>query len=291
MGNPPRRTNLTPMLMPRRLSKLLSEAGLGSHRQLARAHRDGRTCVDGRTDYPLGNLVAPDLQEVTFDGEPVRPRPPTRYLLLHKPAGVLTAMSDPYGRAHVGDLAPDGVFPVGRLDRATTGALILTDDGDLSTLLTHPRHHVWKSYVLDLADPEVTEESISRLRQGLDLRDGPTLPARAARLPRGDGDNLRLSVEIREGRKRIVRRMAKTLGWKLLHLHRAAIGPVALRGDVGSVVPLSHREVDALYDAAGGRDTPARAARDALARRVRAGTLNDLERQLVERFFEFARAT
>jgi pseudouridine synthase len=269
--------------LPCRLSKLLSDAGLGSRRDMKLAHSAGRVTVEGDPRYPFDHLVAPELNTVMFDGRPVRRREPIVYLLLNKPAGVLTAMSDPHGRDHVGDLVPEGVFPVGRLDRATTGALIFTDDGDLSTLLTHPKHQVWKRYHLTVAETSVDDEDIEALSNGIALDDGMALPARVARLPRGAGVGTRVLVEIREGRKHIVRRMAKRLGWSLLHLERAAIGPVLL-GDLacGRTRPLSIEEVEGLYAAAGGREVPMRAARAALTRRLDEGRLTELERRLVQ---------
>ncbi len=256
--------------LPRRLDKFLSDAQTGARSLVALHHAEGALAVNGDPGWPLWRLVDPERDEVRLHGLRVEVVAPSRYGLLHKPAGVLTAMRDASARPVVADLVPEPwrglVGPVGRLDAPTTGALLLTDDGDLSALLTRPDHHVFKRYVVSLARPlDDDDPRLGRLRGGLDLDDGPTLPARAGALLDLPG----LWIEIQEGRKRQVRRMIRSLGLTLTHLHRSHIGPLAL-GDLpeGHLRPLSADEIDALYESAGGRGQPRRRALAALRRKL-----------------------
>lgn len=277
---------------PRRLDKFLADANVGTKRAIEALAQDVR--VNGAL-RALHRLVDPCADVVEVRGVRVELVAPQHYAVLHKPKGVLTSLSDPRGRACVSALIPDawrGAVPVGRLDRATTGALLITDDGDLNHLMTHPDFHVWKRYVMTvLGEPEADDPRLARLREGFTLGSQPTLPARCGVVPGsgrpGTGDS-RLSdvwIEIREGRNRQVRRMASRVRLKIIHLHRAAIGPIALDGvPEGQWRALRSDEIDALYDAAGGRDAPARGARAAMRRRLEAGDLDDDEVAIVTRY-------
>ena len=193
------------------------------------------------------------------------------------------------------DLLPSDwlVGVVGRLDKPTTGALLVTDDGDLDFLLTSPTFHVWKRYLLTVVgEPDAGDPRLQRLRDGVLISGEATEPARCGIVegvawPGRDGTRLsQLCLEIREGRFRQVRRMANHVGFKLVRLHRVAIGPVEL-GDLaeGRWRELDADEVEGLYDAAGGREAPVRRARAALWRRLEAGELDVRDAALVERYF------
>jgi 23S rRNA pseudouridine2605 synthase len=169
-----------------------------------------------------------------------------RYVLLHKPAGVVTTARDPQGRPTVVGLVPDEprVVPVGRLDVDTTGALLLTNDGELAHRLAHPRYGVEKTYVADVeGDPD--EGALRRLREGIELEDGPTSPASAQRLGPG-----RVELILHEGRKHQVKRMLAAIGHPVEHLHRSAYAGLTLDGvELGAWRELEPAEVAALREA------------------------------------------
>src|SRR5947207_1638330 len=188
-----------------RLNAYLARAGVASRRGADQLIKTGRVRVNGEPGQ-LNTLVAAG-DRVEVDGREVRPQR-LAYLLLHKPAEVVTTARDPQGRRIVIDLVPrePRVVPVGRLDTDTTGALLLTNDGALAHRLAHPRYGVDKVYVAEVeGDPG--DAALQRLRDGIDLEDGRTSPARVRRLGRG-----RLELTIHEGRNRQVRRMLETVG-------------------------------------------------------------------------------
>jgi pseudouridine synthase len=229
--------------VPVRLNRYLASAGVGSRRAVDELIRAGRVTVNGLPGE-LGATVE-DGDVVAVDGRPVAPQQ-LAYLMLHKPAEVVTTASDPQGRRTVLELvdAPQRVFPVGRLDRDTTGLLLLTNDGDLANRLAHPRHGVDKTYVADV-DGDPTAEVIRRLAEGVELDDGMTAPARARRLGPG-----RIELAIHEGRNRQVRRMCEAVGHPVHRLHRTAYGPLTLGSLApGRWRPLTANEVEALSGA------------------------------------------
>lgn len=198
----------------------------------------------------LGDRVDPLQDRLSVDGVPVATRPDLVYYLLHKPAGYVTTASDPQGRATVVELVPGDprVFPVGRLDRDTEGLLLLTNDGDLAQLLMHPRHGVEKTYLADVTGA-VTPTVLRQLREGIELDDGPTAPARARVRQEHDGRTA-LELTIHEGRKRQVRRMCSAMGLRVDRLVRTRIGPVGdSRLPAGEWRHLDPVEVRALYTA------------------------------------------
>ena len=194
---------------------------------------------------------------VTVDGVPVITDTTLVYFVLHKPVGVVTTAHDPQGRPTVMDFVGEGprVFPVGRLDYDTSGLLIMTNDGELANLLTHPRHGVYKSYVAEIqGDP--TPATMRILRNGVELADGITAPARCRVLGRAESHTL-LEIEIHEGRNRQVRRMCESVGHPVVQLSRSRIGDLRdATLPVGSIRELSPKEVRALY-AAGLRELQA----------------------------------
>lgn len=172
--------------------------------------------------------------------------------MLHKPAGVVTTMSDPQGRQTVADLVKSSVrvYPVGRLDAETTGLLLLTNDGDLAHLLSHPSSGVVKTYQATVRGLPSNFE-LERMRRGIQLEDGLTAPARV-RLLRGDERASVLELSIHEGRNRQVRRMLDAIGHRAVSLHRPSYGPLSLGSlGPGKVRPLTPAEVAALRRAAG----------------------------------------
>jgi 23S rRNA pseudouridine2605 synthase len=242
-----------------RLQKVLARAGLGSRRVCEELIAEGRVTVDGDVAR-LGRRIDPARDAVALDGVPVVVRDDLVYYLLNKPAGSVSTASDPEGRATVVDLVPatPRVFPVGRLDYDTEGLLLLTNDGELTHLLTHPSFGVVKTYLAEVeGDP--SPATIRALREGVDLDDGPTAPARVSVVQRRDTTTA-IELGIHEGRNRQVRRMCEAVGHPVVRLVRTRIGP--LRD--GSLKPgtwraLTPAEVRRLYEVASnsrGPDTP-----------------------------------
>ena len=228
---------------------MLARAGLGSRRACEGLIAAGRVRVDGEV-AALGRRVDPQLARITLDDVPVVVATDVVHWLLNKPAGYVTTASDPQGRPTVLDLVPDEprVFPVGRLDRDTEGLIVMTNDGDLAQLLAHPRHGVEKEY---LAEVEGTPSpaSLRQLRDGVELDDGITQPARVNVVQEHGADSA-LSITIHEGRKRQVRRMCDAVGHHVVRLVRVRIGPVTDRQlRPGSWRALTPSEVRALYEA------------------------------------------
>jgi 23S rRNA pseudouridine2605 synthase len=219
--------------VPVRLNRYLASTGVGSRRAADEVIRAGRVTVNG-VPAEVGTVVFDD-DDVRVDGRPVAVQA-TTVVLLHKPAGVVTTVRDPQGRPTVLDFVPAGVrlFPVGRLDRETTGALLLTNDGDLADRLMHPRHGVRKTYVARVeGDPQ--PEALARLRRGVQLDDGATAPADVRRVGPG-----RVEVTIHEGRNRQVRRMLAAVGHPVRALHRSRYAGLEL----GSLRPGEWRTLD-----------------------------------------------
>ena len=224
------------------MQKVLARVGLGSRRTCEDLSAAGRVTVDGRVAV-LGRRVDPDTALIEVDGAPIGVRPGLVHYLLNKPIGVVTTADDPKGRPTVVGLVPDDprVFPVGRLDVDTEGLLLLTNDGELTQRLTHPSYGVEKEYVVEVRGAP-TRAVLRRLREGIELNDGPTAPARAALL---DASVVRLTIH--EGRNRQVRRMCEAVGHPVVRLVRTRIGPIADRSLApGAWRALSVEEVRAL---------------------------------------------
>jgi 23S rRNA pseudouridine2605 synthase len=226
-----------------RLNAFLARAGVASRRKADELIKAGRVTVNGEPGQL--NTVVGAHDRVEVDGEEVA-RQRLTYVLLHKPAGVVTTARDPQGRPTVVELVPHEprVVPVGRLDADTTGALLLTNDGPLAHRLAHPRYGVEKTYVADVeGDPD--ETSLAALRDGIELDDGPTAPARARRLARG-----RLELVLHEGRKHQVKRMLAAVGHPVRSLHRSAYAGLTLESlEPGDYRELTAREVEQLRTA------------------------------------------
>lgn len=283
----PNQTPPEERLVPMRLQKFLARAGVASRRGSENLMTAGRVTVNGQVVTELGSKVDPLVDEVAVDGVPVRLAAGPVTIMLHKPAGYVTTMSDPQGRPTVADLVPTdrypGLFPIGRLDFDTTGLLLFSTDGELGNGLLHPRHHVEKRY-LALVNGKPTPEELARLERGIRLDDGMTAPAkaslvdgaqakralamlevppavpdhepngsvpspqRAAILRKRSQERTVVRVVLREGRKRQVKRMLSAIKHGVLALHRDSFGPIEL-GDLprGQWRELTPEEVAALH--------------------------------------------
>jgi 23S rRNA pseudouridine2605 synthase len=229
-----------------RLQKVLARAGIGSRRACEVLIAAGRVTVNG-SPARLGQRIDPEHDLVEVDGVHIGVRPGLVYYLLNKPAGVVSTASDPHGRQTVVDLVPPEprVFPVGRLDADTEGLLILTNDGELAHRLTHPSFGVEKEYLAKVQG-HPSRGAIRRLREGVELDDGPTAPAEASLVA---PDLVR--IVIHEGRNRQVRRMCEAIGHPVVRLVRQRIGPLRDRKLApGSWRALTQDEVRALERAA-----------------------------------------
>lgn len=241
---------------PERLQKFLSRAGVASRRAAEELIVAGHVQVNGQVVQTLGEKVIAGRDEIRVDGKLVSPPTSLWYLMLNKPGGVVTTLDDPQGRPTVARFIPAGaprLFPIGRLDYATTGLLLLTNDGEFAQLMMHPRHHVPKTYRAEV-DGVPDAHDLGMLRSGIELDDGRTAPA-GARLVEKRESSAVVEMILREGRKRQVRRMLSAVGHPVRVLHRISYGPVSL-GHLaeGSVRALREDEVRALRAAAeGGR--------------------------------------
>jgi len=237
-----------------RLNAYLARAGVASRRGADELIKAGRVTVNGEPGQL--NTFVESRDRVELDRRPVELQPLT-YVLLHKPAGTVTTARDPQGRRTVVGLVdhPARVVPVGRLDADTTGALLLTNDGELAHRLAHPRYEVEKVYEARIeGDP--SEDALERLREGIDLDDGPTAPAEARLLRPAT-----VELSIHEGRKHQVKRMLAAVGHPVLALHRSRYAGLTLEGlEPGAWRELEPSEVDRLRTRQPGR-APARSGR------------------------------
>ena len=237
------------MAEPQRLQKILAHLGVASRRRAEQMILAGRVRVNGQVIQELGVKVDLNQDQIWVDGQAIgSPRhspeqPSQTTVLLHKPQGVLSTCMDPQGRPTVLDLLPKSwqqrrLYPVGRLDKETTGALLLTNDGDLALHLTHPRYRHPKTYRVRVKGIP-SAATLQQWREGVDLGEGRTQPAQVCfdplspRGPSQQGRSSILRIVLTEGRKRQIRRVAQLLGHPVLSLHRQAIGSIQL-GDLES---------------------------------------------------------
>jgi 23S rRNA pseudouridine2605 synthase len=252
-----------------RLQKVLAAAGIASRRACEVLISEGRVEVNSEIVIEQGRRVDPERDVIRVDGARIPPPRRHRYLALNKPRGVVATMHDPEGRRSVADLLvePPGrrtastgsarglknerLFHVGRLDTDTEGLLILTNDGDFAQRLAHPSYQVPKTYIAEVAGL-VGEQTLSRLRRGITLEDGPVRPI-SVKIISTAGDRTLLKITIQEGRNRIVRRTMEAVGHPVRRLSRIAVGPVRLGNlKVGEYRDLTREELGGLLDLTGG---------------------------------------
>ncbi len=237
-----------------RLQKFLARAGVASRRGAEDLIAAGRVSVNGEVVMVPGTRIDPAADTVAVDGETAGIPETLWYVMLNKPAGVVTTMDDPQGRPTVVGYIPEGaprLFPIGRLDRDTTGLLLLTNDGELAHSLMHPRFHVPKVYLAEV-DGVPDEQDLRTLRDGVDLDDGRTSAAEVEVAERRRSTSV-VRLTIREGRKRQVRRMLSAVGHPVRALERIAYGPLPLGALApGRVRALTDDEVAALRAASRG---------------------------------------
>ena len=223
-----------------RLQKLLADAGIASRRKSEEMILDGRVAVNGKIIRQLGVKVDPENSEVQVDGEVITRQKTKIYLALNKPRGILSTLSDPENRPHLGDLLQDRherLFHVGRLDKDSEGLLLLTNDGELAHRATHPSFSLPKNYLLELRG-NISKEVADAFRQGVELDDGMAKVDKLTVLPGQPGRTL-FDVVIHDGRNQILRRMATATGVTIERLIRIGMGPIKL----GELTPGKWREI------------------------------------------------
>ncbi len=240
-----------------RLQKLLAQSGVASRRRCEELMLDGQVEVDGEVVTRLGTKVDPRVAVIRVSGRRLPPVSPHVYLVLHKPRGVVSTMSDPEGRPTLQDMVadrPERLFHVGRLDTDTSGLILLTNDGDFAHRLAHPSYEVDKTYVAEV-DGDLTRSTLQRLRDGVTLEDGPVTVSRARVISRGEGGAAGRSIVelvIHEGRNRIVRRLLAEVGHPVRRLTRTQLGPVRLGSlTAGELRELTADELGTLLDGVG----------------------------------------
>ena len=269
--------------MQERLQKILAQAGVASRRAAEKLIANGRVTVNGETVRIMGTKADPAQDDIRVDGHRLRPPQRIRYILLNKPAGYVTTRSDPQRRPTVIDLLRDVreyVYPAGRLDYDSEGLLLLTNDGDLTAQLTHPRHGVERVYEVRVAGAP-NAEAVEQLRKGIVLDGRRTLPADVVLLSSRRDREGALRLTIREGRNRQVRRMCEAIGHPVRALRRVRIGPLNdSRLKVGQWRELTPDEVQALRDVLVRPRTPLPTRRrvDHSDKRARAGPTDSAKR-------------
>lgn len=234
--------------MAERIQKLVSQAGLASRRQAERWIEEGRVLLNGQP-AKLGDRADLAVDSVVVAGRELRVSNDKVTVLLNKPRGYISTLKDPQGRPLVTDLVadiPERLYPVGRLDFNTEGLLLLTNDGELSLVLTHPRHHVQKTYLVKVRG-EVTRERLRQLEDGIRLDEGSTTaPAKVANIRRTGGSSW-FELTISEGKNRQVRRMCEAVGLAVVRLKRIRLGGLTLEGvSCGHYRRLTLKEVEQL---------------------------------------------
>jgi 23S rRNA pseudouridine2605 synthase len=235
-----------------RLQKLLAQSGVASRRKCEELMLAGSVEVDGEVVTRLGTKVDPTTAVVRVDGRRLPPVSAHVYLVLNKPRGVVSTMSDPEGRRTLSDFVadrPERLFHVGRLDTDTDGLILLTNDGDFAQRVAHPSYELEKTYVAEV-DGVATRATVRTLLAGVTLDDGP-VEVRSAKVVSAQGGRSIVEVVVHEGRNRIVRRLLDEVGHPVRRLTRTAIGPVLLRGlRQGELRELTLDELGVLLDAA-----------------------------------------
>ena len=235
-----------------RLQKVLANAGVASRRTCEILIAEGRVEVNGRPVLEPGTRVDPERDTIRVDGSRIPPPRRHVYIVLNKPRGVISTMDDPEGRETLTDYVPSKprLFHVGRLDTDTEGLLILTNDGDFTHRMTHPKFEVQKTYLVEV-EGFTDNKTLKTLGKGLRLDDGPIKPDKVKLVSRTDTKSL-LQITLHSGRNRIVRRMMDSIGHPVRRLSRISIGPVKLgQLQVGQTRELTSAELGALLDSVG----------------------------------------
>jgi 23S rRNA pseudouridine2605 synthase len=235
-----------------RLQKYLAQSGVASRRKCEELMLGGLVEVDGEVVTRLGTKIDPRTAVVRVDGKRLPPISPNVYLVLNKPRGVVSTMSDPEGRRTLQDLVadrPERLFHVGRLDTDTSGLILLTNEGDFAHRMAHPSYEVDKTYVAEVKG-DFRKATLQQLLDGIELEDGPVTVSQAKVLTRGPGKSI-VELVIHEGRNRIVRRLLDHVGHPVRRLTRTAIGPVQIGNlKTGELRELTLDELGALLDRA-----------------------------------------
>lgn len=214
-----------------RLQKFLAEAGIASRRKAEQLILQGKVTVNEKRVTELGIKINPNKDIVKYDEKIVKIQEKKVYILLNKPIGYVTTAKDQFNRDSVLDLVKTNIriVPVGRLDMYTSGALILTNDGDFVYQVTHPKHEIEKTYTVTIKGI-ITKEAVELLRQGIKIEDYRTRPAKVKILKTDEEkDQSRLEITIHEGKNRQVRKMCETVGYKVLALHRSKIAGIGVK--------------------------------------------------------------
>ncbi|WP_413334645.1 pseudouridine synthase [Brevibacterium sp. GP-SGM9] len=236
-----------------RLQKILAEAGLGSRRACEQLILDGRVEVDGSIVTELGTRIDPETQSVYVDTVRIATQTKKVYLVLNKPAGVVSTMSDPEGRPCLADYTRNNIerlFHVGRLDTDTEGLILLTNDGELSNRLAHPRYEIPKTYLAQVRG-QLAKDAGARLKTGMDLEDGFTKVDDFKLVDSTPGHSV-VELTLHSGKNRIVRRLMEEVGNPVERLVRTRFGPIVLDEQrQGKIRPLRSDEVGELFEAVG----------------------------------------
>ncbi len=236
-----------------RLAKYLAQAGIASRRHAEQLIRTGEIKVNGQVVTEMGIQVEPGTDIIEYQGRPISSVPKMVYVLLYKPAGFICSVNDPQGRPTVLNLLKDikeRIYPVGRLDFDTSGLLLLSNDGEFTNLMIHPRYKIIKTYEARVKG-SVSQQDLDRMRKGLLLEDGMTAPAQVKLLAQDENSSL-LEISIHEGRKRQIKRMCAAINHPVLNLKRTRLAFLSLQDlDEGEYRLLSSQEVEALKKCAG----------------------------------------
>lgn len=227
-----------------RLNKFLSEAGITSRRNADNLIKEGRIQVNNKIVTELGFKIDPNKDKVYFDGELIKP-PKFVYYIFHKPAGYITTLKDEKKRKTIFDLIklPYRVFPVGRLDRDTTGVLLLTNDGDFANFLTHPKNKILREYIATLDKP--LPETLIKSLKIINLSDGPV---KIDSVAYADKSKKKIQIALREGRNRIVKRIFAKLGFQVKALHRISYAGFRVNNiPLGKLVQIPESEIKKVY--------------------------------------------
>jgi 23S rRNA pseudouridine2605 synthase len=230
--------------MEERIQKIIAQMGIASRRKAEEMIAEGRVTVNGKIAL-IGEKAEPSKDHIKVDGKLLIRREPKVYLMFNKPKNVVTSLADPQGRPTIKDYLKGiryRVFPVGRLDFDSEGLLFLTNDGDVTNAVLHPSRKIPKTYMVKVKGI-IDDNKINKLRQGVRLEDGRTLPAKV-KFARQSENNSWIEIAITEGKKRQVRRMVEAVGHPALKLRRVSINGIRLSGlKIGELRPLTEREL------------------------------------------------